>query len=102
MALLILALLQSIFLMASLMLLLGWVIFFMVLIKLLPILGTISLKTVKLMVLALICLFFINDTAPTEIYTLSLHDALPISTRLQTRSGRTFGRRATTSASPSR
>src|SRR5687768_18250474 len=24
------------------------------------------------------CLFFFNDTAPTEIYTLSLHDALPI------------------------
>src|SRR5207253_9950559 len=33
-----------------------WLIFFMVLIKLLPILGTISGKTVKLMVLALICL----------------------------------------------
>src|SRR2546421_9296705 len=28
--------------------------------------------------------FFFNDTATTEIYTLSLHDALPIS------SGRTF------------
>src|SRR6266567_7877407 len=25
--------------------------------------------------------FFFNDTAPTEIYTLSLHDALPISRR---------------------
>src|SRR2546425_13050958 len=25
-------------------------------------------------------LFFFNDTATTEIYTLSLHDALPIST----------------------
>ena len=24
-------------------------------------------------------LFFFNDTATTEIYTLSLHDALPIS-----------------------
>src|SRR5436309_10530902 len=24
--------------------------------------------------------FFFNDTAPTEIYTLSLHDALPIYT----------------------
>src|SRR5260370_7719882 len=56
MALLILALLQRIFLMSSLMLLLVWLIFFMVLIKLLPILGTISGKTVKLMVLALICL----------------------------------------------
>src|SRR5262245_62511505 len=50
MALLILALLQRIFLMSSLMLLLVWLIFFMVLIKLLPILGTISGKTVKLMV----------------------------------------------------
>src|SRR5256885_10698410 len=26
-------------------------------------------------------IFFFNDTATTEIYTLSLHDALPISTR---------------------
>src|SRR5258708_10891676 len=30
--------------------------------------------------------FFFNDTATTEIYTLSLHDALPISTRLPRRS----------------
>src|SRR3712207_7434120 len=28
---------------------------------------------------ALFILFFFNDTATTEIYTLSLHDALPIS-----------------------
>src|SRR3989442_14364515 len=56
MALLILALLQRIFLMSSLMLLLVWLIFFMVLINLLPILRTISGKTVKLIVLALICL----------------------------------------------
>src|SRR5258705_14010357 len=27
----------------------------------------------------LVYLFFFNDTATTEIYTLSLHDALPIS-----------------------
>src|SRR5256885_3915508 len=27
----------------------------------------------------MICFFFFNDTATTEIYTLSLHDALPIS-----------------------
>src|SRR2546422_6364733 len=27
----------------------------------------------------LACVFFFNDTATTEIYTLSLHDALPIS-----------------------
>src|SRR3712207_8642055 len=34
--------------------------------------------------------FFFNDTATTEIYTLSLHDALPISgvTSHQTRSSR--------------
>src|SRR5258707_9177048 len=30
------------------------------------------------MLLILICIFFFNDTATTEIYTLSLHDALPI------------------------
>ena len=28
--------------------------------------------------------FFFNDTATTEIYTLSLHDALPISPAYQT------------------
>src|SRR5262245_65869575 len=36
------------------------------------------------------CLFFFTDTATTEIYTLSLHDALPISS-----SGRPCGRRNT-------
>src|SRR3712207_8641781 len=30
------------------------------------------------MVLCAWCFFFFNDTATTEIYTLSLHDALPI------------------------
>src|SRR2546426_11195773 len=30
--------------------------------------------------LSLLFFFFFNDTATTEIYTLSLHDALPIST----------------------
>src|SRR3989442_6162467 len=30
-----------------------------------------------------ILFFFFNDTATTEIYTLSLHDALPISTSLR-------------------
>src|SRR3989338_8090542 len=35
----------------------------------------------------LLCpLFFFNDTATTEIYTLSLHDALPIS-RMEDTSG---------------
>src|SRR5258707_4597423 len=31
-------------------------------------------------------LFFFNDTATTEIYTLSLHDALPICSRSRSRS----------------
>src|SRR2546426_9314212 len=35
--------------------------------------------------------FFFNDTATTEIYTLSLHDALPIS-RGRTRPGRGIAR----------
>src|SRR5215813_15638058 len=30
-------------------------------------------------ILSIIFFFFFNDTATTEIYTLSLHDALPIS-----------------------
>src|SRR5207248_10919345 len=29
-------------------------------------------------ILVLFCFFFFNDTPTTEIYTLSLHDALPI------------------------
>src|SRR3990167_5069700 len=37
-------------------------------------------------------LYFFNDTATTEIYTLSLHDALPISGR--------YSRRRTASAGP--
>src|SRR2546430_16995106 len=32
--------------------------------------------------------FFFNDTATTEIYTLSLHDALPIWSNRAARSGR--------------
>src|SRR2546427_7144973 len=31
-----------------------------------------------MLVWLIICFFFFNDTATTEIYTLSLHDALPI------------------------
>src|SRR5438309_3932944 len=34
---------------------------------------------------AIISIFFFNDTSPTEIYTLSLHDALPISRRATSR-----------------
>src|SRR2546422_8338221 len=42
----------------------------------------------------MIVYFFFNDTATTEIYTLSLHDALPISRRAR--------RGQTASAKPSR
>src|SRR5690349_22850655 len=42
--------------------------------------------------------FFFNDTATTEIYTLSLHDALPISGTSAWRSG--GSRRSRTSAAP--
>src|SRR2546421_10148546 len=38
-------------------------------------------------------LFFFNDTATTEIYTLSLHDALPISRPERTRAPRPPGGR---------
>src|SRR5260370_10566666 len=31
----------------------------------------------------LVAFFFFNDTATTEIYTLSLHDALPISSAVE-------------------
>src|SRR6478735_12511997 len=47
--------------------------------------------------------FFFNDTATTEIYTLSLHDALPISscsTPTATRSASMRPRRVTCSRSP--
>src|SRR2546430_17250775 len=37
--------------------------------------------------------FFFNDTATTEIYTLSLHDALPISRPYADRSARRAGER---------
>src|SRR3712207_7250113 len=33
------------------------------------------------------CVFFFNDTATTEIYTLSLHDALPIWTEVELERG---------------
>src|SRR3712207_8506219 len=37
-------------------------------------------------------LFFFNDTATTEIYTLSLHDALPILHRPEARGGNEVAR----------
>src|SRR5437588_3796183 len=40
--------------------------------------------------LSLFLVFFFNDTATTEIYTLSLHDALPISSRMTGTSTWTF------------
>src|SRR2546428_3859423 len=36
----------------------------------------------------MIFFFFFNDTATTEIYTLSLHDALPISVKFEAAAGR--------------
>src|SRR3712207_9433581 len=48
-------------------------------------------------IMFIVLFFFFNDTATTEIYTLSLHDALPISghrsqTRLERSSCRWEGR----------
>src|SRR5438034_5618307 len=37
--------------------------------------------TASVLLLCFFYFFFFNDTATTEIYTLSLHDALPISIR---------------------
>src|SRR5258706_11899899 len=37
--------------------------------------------TCSIMITVVLSFFFFNDTATTEIYTLSLHDALPISRR---------------------
>src|SRR5258708_25602581 len=54
------------------------------------------------MLFSLSFLFFFNDTATTEIYTLSLHDALPISpdTAASTR-GSIWPRSARTNTCPS-
>src|SRR6266850_235054 len=38
----------------------------------------------KMSFLLFVFVFFFNDTATTEIYTLSLHDALPIARRART------------------
>ena len=37
-----------------------------------------SAREFSLVLFRSLCFFFFNDTATTEIYTLSLHDALPI------------------------
>ena len=44
-----------------------------------------GLVCLLLLFLLLLLFFFFNDTATTEIYTLSLHDALPISYQKTTR-----------------
>src|SRR5438045_9183742 len=46
----------------------------------------------------LLFVLFFNDTAPTEIYTLSLHDALPIWGRPRSRRSPDRRRRATSRA----
>src|SRR2546430_10298192 len=46
---------------------------------------------------SLFLFFFFNDTATTEIYTLSLHDALPICLRVKP-----SGRSSSSSSDPSR
>src|SRR3712207_1752830 len=46
-------------------------------------------------------IFFFNDTATTEIYTLSLHDALPISPPSRSRPGTSAPRRRNLSAARS-
>src|SRR6476469_10935728 len=56
--------------------------------------------TISLHVRLLFCFFF-NDTATTEIYTLSLHDALPICRRVEGR-GRVVERVEQHSALPPR
>src|SRR3989339_2274026 len=42
--------------------------------------GSMHYKGLFAIGVVLFIIFFFNDTATTEIYTLSLHDALPIST----------------------
>src|SRR2546423_10612704 len=42
------------------------------------------------------CFFFFNDTATTEIYTLSLHDALPIFQKLARATGGSYYAAAST------
>src|SRR2546429_6424544 len=44
--------------------------------------------------------FFFNDTATTEIYTLSLHDALPISSSCSTPAGECCTRRRSRTRAP--
>src|SRR3712207_798004 len=52
--------------------------------------------------LAYVFFFFFNDTATTEIYTLSLHDALPISAHRRRRAAASRGGGARPAAGPAR
>src|SRR2546426_4873531 len=45
----------------------------------------VALCTLVFTFVAILFFFFFNDTATTEIYTLSLHDALPIFSKKRTR-----------------
>src|SRR3989442_13454322 len=45
------------------------------------ILTTHTMLVIDILISLCLFFFFFNDTATTEIYTLSLHDALPISSR---------------------
>src|SRR5438445_13652870 len=58
------------------------------------------LQSVSLsLVLFVFFFFFFNDTATTEIYTLSLHDALPISFSPRRSLGTRFSKKARSSLS---
>src|SRR6266542_5819682 len=55
-----------------------------------------NLNRHRLHVIVSVFYFFFNDPAPNEIYTLSLHDALPISTiRFRGRPQKPSGRQET-------
>src|SRR5205809_6835379 len=56
------------------------------------------LLLLHLLVLFFSFFFFFNATATTEIYTLSLHDALPISSRIPTIVATTNGSRRSSSS----
>ena len=49
--------------------------------------GELKMRSEAIVVKRVVVCFFFNDTATTEIYTLSLHDALPISNRQPQRFG---------------
>src|SRR6202789_4687441 len=58
------------------------------------------LDVADLRMLSLTSFFFFNDTATTEIYTLSLHDALPIPGLVWCRRRKICNRRASSLVSP--